>query len=566
MEDRPPPDDDPFEWEEAPPRRRRSREREPSDTGERDSLDRERDPFDIREEPEEQEPPRPGDPYEPGTGSYRREPSTGERDAIDTGERDPYDTGERDPFDTGGRASGTGEWTIEREPPQPGDSYQPSERAYETVEQRASQEEPEPLETGEWLETGERPEAGERVETGERARRRRETRERRARREREPTTGEQRRHRDLPASVRRRQAIGIGVVALVVLVGGIVLASGGDGGDEEEPLPLKKLAGQTIITPMSEEGPDEKLLRSARRGRIGGIFVRAGEGELRPEDVQADVARVSQAAQEGGNPPLLVMTDQEGGFVKELPGPPDVGPNELGEAGDPAAAEVEGQKTAQFLAPLGVNVDLAPLLDVTITQTDRTIRTRTFGDDPAVVSEIGVAFIQGLQENGVAATAKHFPGLGLSTVNTDFERADIAASPEDQEAALIPFQDAVDAGVDLVMMSSAVYPELDAENPAVLSPAVVQGQLRDELGFEGLIITDDLQARGISDVMAVNEAALAALIAGNDLLLFARARTAAAQGLAGIVRAEKQGNIDRAVIQAAYDRITTYKATLPGAD
>jgi beta-N-acetylhexosaminidase len=507
MEGRPPPDDDPFEWTDTPARRRRRRERDTFNTGERDSFDQDRDLFDTGEREQyetgegtaEREPPRPGDPYETWEPTP---PESPEGDPLDTGERELYDTGER---------------------------LRPEEE--------------------ELLDTAER-----------RARERRQRRGRRA-----PDTGSGsllERPRELPAKVRRRQAIGAGVLVAAVLVGGIVLASGGGGGDDEGGTPLKKLAGQTIVTPMSEEGPDKRLLRNARKGRIGALFVRAGEGELQPNDVQADIARVRKAAKAGGNPPLLVMTDQEGGFVKELPGPPDVSPNDLGEGADPTAAKAEGQKTAQFLKPLGVNVDLAPLMDVTIPQTEETIRTRTFGDDPALVSELGVAFIQGLQEGGVSATAKHFPGLGLATTNTDFRRVDIAASAGDQEAALQPFQAAIDAGVDLMMMSSAVYPDLDPQNPAALSPTVVQGQLRDQLGFEGLIITDDLEAPGIADGLAANEAAVAALNAGNDLLLFARARRTANQGLAGLLRAEKKGALDRAVIQEAYDRVTAFKATL----
>jgi beta-N-acetylhexosaminidase len=512
MEGRPPPDDDPFEWTDAPARPRR-----------------------------------------------RREPDTGERDTFNTGERDSFDR-ERDLFDTGERESHeAGEGTAERERPRPGDPYEPGQEAYE----RAYETGERPYETGEreLYDTGERlrPEEEELLDTAER--RARERRQRRGRRA--PDTGSRsllERHRELPAKVRRRQAIGAGVLVAAVLVGGIVLASGGGGGDGEEGTPLKKLAGQTIVAPMNEEGPDKRLLKQARKGRIGGVIL---IGDLQPNDVQADLTRLRKAARSGGNPPLLVMTDQEGGFVKRLPGPPDLDPNELGESADPTVAKAEGAKTAQFLKPLGINVDLAPLMDVTIPQTADTIRTRTFGDDPALVSELGVAFIQGLQEGGVSATAKHFPGLGLSTVNTDFRRVDIAATPEDQAAALQPFQAAIDARVDLVMMSSAIYPDLDAQNPAALSPAVVQ-QLRDQLGFEGLVITDDLEARAIADVMAPNEAAVAALNAGNDLLLFGVRSATSRQALDGILRAEKKGAIDRATVEAAYDRVTAFKATLNG--
>ena len=579
MADRPPPDDDPFEWEDAParPRRRREPEDDTFNTGERDSSSRERD-FGFGEEEEEKELPRPGDPYEPSRAWLPTPSETEERD-LDTGEREA-DTGEREAgtgereAGTGEREAGTGEreagtgrrevdaadaekWTPPKPPPRPGDPYQPPAEAYDAVES-------DPYDTGEQrYPTGEQ----DLLDTGERRRPRDRTRQRRPRKA--PTAAGSiggrlndllERHRELPAKVRRRQAIGAGAVVVLLIIAVVALASGGDDGGGAEETPLKKLAGQSIIAPVGERGVDKRIVRQARKGQIGGVIL---IGDLRPDDVQKDLQKLRKAAREGDNPPLLVMIDQEGGFVKRLPGPPDVAPNDLGEEADPTAAKAEGQKTAQFLKPLGVNVDLAPLMDVNIPQTADTIKTRTFGDDPALVAELGVAFIQGLQEGGVSATAKHFPGLGLSTINTDERRVTIAASSADQEAALEPFQAAVDAGVDLVMMSSAIYPDIDAQNPASLSPAAVQ-QLRDQLGFDGLIITDDLEARAIQDVMSPEEAGITALNAGDDLLLYGTSSAASRRTLRGIVKAEKKGAIDRAALQRAYDQVTRFKATLEG--
>ena len=143
----------------------------------------------------------------------------------------------------------------------------------------------------------------------------------------------QRRHRDLPANVRRRQAMLVGGAALAGVLVLVVVANaifGGGGDDEDEPLPLKKLAGQTIIGKMGKSGPDRDLLRRVRKGQLGGVFVV-------PQDEQTlatQVAQLQQAASEGDNPQLLVMTDQEGGDVKQLPnGPPSVSAPEMGEAG-----------------------------------------------------------------------------------------------------------------------------------------------------------------------------------------------------------------------------------------
>src|SRR5215211_2921951 len=216
------------------------------------------------------------------------------------------------------------------------------------------------------------------------------------------------------------------------------------------------------------------------------------------------------------------MIDQEGGGVKRLKnGPPDSSPQQLGAAGDGDAAKEEGEKTASFLAGLGVNVDLAPVLDVPRPETDRSIASRTFGDEPAVVSSVGVPFAEGLQDGGVFATAKHFPGLGRATRSTDEGPVSVVALREDLEADLQPFRDAIDAGISMVMVSSASYSTLGSKKQAAFSPAIVKGLLRDELGFDGVVITDDLDAPAVSSVTTPGLAAASAFKAGDDLLLFA---------------------------------------------
>jgi beta-N-acetylhexosaminidase len=374
-----------------------------------------------------------------------------------------------------------------------------------------------------------------------------------------PVPAERRSHRrDLPANVRRRQAIAAGAVVLVLVVLGFVVFSGGDE-SEPEPLALKKLVGQSVVAKLGKGGADQTLIRRARKGQIGGVIVQpANEQQL-----QADVAQLQQAAADGDNPPLLVMIDQEGGDVKRLPnGPPELSAPELGEQGDADAARAEGEATGQFLEPLGVDVDLAPVLDLELPQTADTIASRTFGEDPALVSELGSAFIEGLQSQGVAATAKHFPGLGPATVNTDFSPVTIVARQESLDQGLLPFQAAVDAGVRLVMMSSAIYPDLAPRRPAVLAPPIVQGLLREQLGFEGVIVTDDLQSIAIDSVSDPARAAVASVRAGCDIVLYARNARGSVQGFNALVLAVKGGALDRAVLEASFKRIATLKASL----
>lgn len=243
--------------------------------------------------------------------------------------------------------------------------------------------------------------------------------------------------------------------------------------------------------------------------------------------------------------------------MKRLPaGPPERSPRQLGAAGDVAAATAEGEQTAAFLAQFGVNVDLAPVLDVP--GPGSFMADRAFSDDPATVGEVGVAFGQGLEQGGVAATAKHFPGLGLAAVNSDLAPSVVEASLSDLRAGLEPFEAAITGGIELVMVGSATYPALDPGTPALMSKRIVTGELRERLGFDGVVITDDLEAGSVGAVAALDEAALDAARAGADVLLFAKSASAAPIS-AALLRAVARGALDRASLEASYTRITTLK-------
>jgi beta-N-acetylhexosaminidase len=376
---------------------------------------------------------------------------------------------------------------------------------------------------------------------------------------RRPPPGRRARRRDLPAHVRRRQDLFLGVIGLAVLIGLIVAVTGGGGGGGggEQPLGLKKLAGQTIVAKLGAKPPGQDLLNRIKEGQIGGLIV-----EPKTEQTLQEIVRAAQAAASAGdNPPLLILIDQEGAGVKRLPeGPPDLSPHQLGAGGSADESKSQGQKTGEYLKRFGVNVDLAPVLDVSQPETDRDIASRTFGTDSGVVSDVGVAFAEGLQDGGVLSSPKHFPGLGRATVTTDQRPVTIAATTDDLQSDLAPFQAAVDAGVKLMMVSSASYPGLEppkAKQPAVFSPAIVQGLLRDRLGFDGVVVTDDLEAPAIGEPPGV--AAAKALQAGSDLLLYANSADAADKALTSLVTQVNQGQLDRGLIQGAYDRITSLK-------
>ena len=380
---------------------------------------------------------------------------------------------------------------------------------------------------------------------------------------------------------RRRRAAALGV--LLALVVGIVLGvralSGGSSGSSDidvSSVPVKRLIGQRLMVRMGGS-VTPPLLRAARRGEIGGVilFPPAGQNVKRLAD---QIAHLQRAARQGGSPPLLVSIDQEGGPIKRLPdGPPEKSPAHLGASGDAAAAEAEGAATGRYLAPLGVNVDLAPVLDVPHSDASF-IASRSFGTDPEEVAKLGTGFADGLQSRGVAATAKHFPGLGAATANTDLGPSIIGESRHDLRPDLTPFRAAIDAGVKLVMISNASYPAYEgntdktspqadtasvANAPAVFSRAVVHDLLRGELGFGGVVISDDLEAGAVSESKAPAAAGLAAARAGVDVLLFAHTDPSS-RVTPELLGAARKGALTRPQLEDSYRRIVTLKRSLGG--
>lgn len=438
-----------------------------------------------------------------------------------------FDTGERPSLPRRGRAPESGRFNRWRQ------------RLYgEDEEEGPLGPDEDPLDTGEARRLA--TERGERFDTGEYRR----------------VRAQRRRRADLPAKFRRRQLIALLSLGLLLALGAYLIFLRGDdeAGSGEESIPLKRLAGQALIGPLPAAGADKGLVKRVEKGQVGGVIVRTESEAV----AQRDIARLQAAAERGGNPPLLVMVDQEGGFVKLLPGPPDLGPEEIAAEGTDTA-ESEGANTGEYLATLGINLNLAPVVDVAHRQTEETILSRTYSDDPAEVGELGAAFIRGQQAQGVAATAKHYPGLGLATQNTDFAPVAVTGTDEDLTADLEPFAAAIDAGVDLVMVSTASF-ESSAEQPAVFSANVIRKQLRTTMGFQGLVITDDLETPAIT--VGPGSAALQMLRAGADLALFAQTEGASEKALRAIVKALRDGRLDRAALEQVYDGVVALKQRL----
>ena len=220
---------------------------------------------------------------------------------------------------------------------------------------------------------------------------------------------------------------------------------------------------------------------------------------------------------------LFLAIDQEGGRVARLKEPFTLFPGntDIGEDESPVDRAVEfARVTAREMALMGLNMNLAPVVDVRRGEPEKHLEGRTFSDKPETVALLGQTVVKVLQENGVMAVAKHFPGLGKTSVDPHHHLPTIEADTKEiEEINLIPFKSAIASGVSGVMTSHAIYPALDPDNPATLSYRIVTKLLREDLGFQGLIITDDLEMGAIGKKWGVPGGAIAAFEAGADILL-----------------------------------------------
>jgi beta-N-acetylhexosaminidase len=324
-------------------------------------------------------------------------------------------------------------------------------------------------------------------------------------------------------AITRRGALALGAGAVIGGLGLSGTAQAAPEGSQVKLTPAQR-AGQRVIFSYPGATPPASLLDQISAGEVGGVIF-FGENITSLSQIAGVVAQLKAAHDASPvRSPLLLMTDQEGGIVRRLPGEPVLSEKQIGASSDPGAeAANAGTGAGQNLAGVGMNVNLAPVLDVFRQAGNFDDEFgRSYSMDPNVAAECGAAFITAQQALNIAATAKHFPGLGAATVdqNTDLgpvtldvPLADLRGTDE------LPFQSAIAAGVRLIMTSWAVYPALDPNLPSGLSPTIVQGELRRRLKFRGVTITDALEAGAIAAFGTPAQCAVLAARAGMDVLL-----------------------------------------------
>jgi beta-N-acetylhexosaminidase len=302
--------------------------------------------------------------------------------------------------------------------------------------------------------------------------------------------------------------------------------------------------------------PPAALRRRIARGEAAGVvlFSRNVRGVAAVRAQIAALQRIKRPA--AVDAPLLVLVDQEGGDVRRLPGPPAAS---AAATTSTAAARANGRAAGRLLHGAGVNVDLAPVVDVARPGAALEAEGRTYGRDAATVTARAGAFAGGLRAAGVEAVLKHFPGFGAATINTD----DGAARVDLPLATLraVDTRPYAELKPRAVMLSTAIYPRVDPR-PAAFSKRWVSGELRGRLKFRGVALTDDLQAAAVAKYGTPAQLAFYAISAGVDLPLFAKDYETGARAAAGLERAVRSGALTRAQLDAGARRVLRWRVAL----
>jgi beta-N-acetylhexosaminidase len=312
------------------------------------------------------------------------------------------------------------------------------------------------------------------------------------------------------------------------------------------PGSLRHEIGQLLIGSLPGQTITAEMKSLAREFELGGVifFARNIEAPEQVAELAHDARQLVPAV------PVWVSVDQEGGRVARLKAPFTEWPPmaTLGRRGDEALARRFAAALATELRAVGITLDYAPVLDIHTNPRNPIIGDRALSDDAATVARLGAVIVDELQRHGVAACGKHFPGHGDTSVDSHLELPLVEHPPDRiRRVECVPFAAAIKAGVAFIMTAHVLVPSLDDTRPATLSPRIVQRMLREELGFEGVILSDDLEMKAIASTYSVPDAAVQAIAAGCDGLLI------------GSGEVEVQAVTLEALVHAVEDRRISFK-------
>lgn len=321
---------------------------------------------------------------------------------------------------------------------------------------------------------------------------------------------------------------------------------------------LREAIGQLFILGFEGHKPTEALETFVRELGPGGLIL-FGRNLRSPEEI----AELTNALQAASARPLFFAIDQEGGKVARLQPPFTQWPaaSALGALGSTELTLAMAQAMAKEMRVVGINMNMAPVLDVLTNPANPVMAGRSYGADPQVVAEHGIAVCKGLTSEGVLAVGKHFPGHGDTTVDSHLA---LPVVPHDwgrlSAIELVPFATVIRVGIPALMTAHLLLPALDPERPATLSRSILTDLLREHLGFRNLIISDDLLMQGIADSTPPGEAGIRFLEAGGDLMLICHDEVVQRQALRVVTEAVETGRLSEARVRASSQRIADAKA------
>lgn len=348
----------------------------------------------------------------------------------------------------------------------------------------------------------------------------------------------------------------LGVATLVATYSAVAQPS--HGSDPTAPgLSLAKQVGQLIIGTYQGQVPPASLLTAIRLGHVGAVILMGDNTVGGVPSTKLATAKMQAAAGQGGNSGLLIMTDQEGGAVKRLSGPPDYAAIDMA---NPATAYVQGRATGQLLQSAGVNVDLAPVADVIHVKGFIEQEGRSFGTSATVVSNAACKFAAGLAATGVGYTLKHFPGLGDAIASTDVRPVSVPEPAAEIYADDAAYRHCGHGPLALVMISSASYSQLTGSVPAVLDPKIYTQVLTLDR-VTALPISDSFETGAIRAV-ATQAPARTAINAGLDMVMYSAYESDALDAYAALLDDARAGTLSRTRVLAASERVLQLKAHL----
>jgi beta-N-acetylhexosaminidase len=331
-------------------------------------------------------------------------------------------------------------------------------------------------------------------------------------------------------------------------------------------LTIEQAVGQKLMLAFEGTEPSAEILETIQTRDVGGITLFRHLNTESPSQVRSLTTALQETAAKAGQPPLLIATDQEGGQLMAI-GDATLFPGNmaLGATGSIELARKTGRALGRELATMGVNVNYAPVCDVNSNPQNPNIGIRSFGEDPAMVARFCAAMVEGLQSSGVAATAKHFPGHGDANGDPHYGTPIVLHDRERlAQIEIPPFAAAIEAKVRLIMTTHVAFPNLNegVALPSTLSPMLLEGLLRDEMGFQRVIVSDAMNMAAIKQEAGLIVDVIAAVAAGVDLLLLLDDTAVQEDVYSALLQATQRRLLSPAKIISSAERVLVLKQWL----